>query len=103
MEFENLYLQCTATGLPRPTVYWLKRSRTEFNVLIISSNRITVSYTDVEMDSTSTELPHTIANLTVVNVTTADSGEYICEANNGIPGGRAIDNFVFTVTGKWQY
>ena len=68
-ERANITLTCEAIGDPMPTLMW---SRTENLSNRVSMNNYVVLTED---DSVS-------VNLTIINATREDTGEYVCTANN---------------------
>ena len=74
-------LLCTATGYPTPTISWVKRTGT--GITVLNSLRITTTTSENIPPTNSNELAFVTSTFSLRNVTTEDSGEYICEANNG--------------------
>ena len=94
-------LYCNATGYPTPSVSWVKRTGTGINVL--NSPRITIATSESIPPLDSNELALVTSTLTVTNVTTEDSGEYVCEANNGESDGLfGMSSLYVKVSGKYH-
>ena len=92
-------LYCNATGYPTPSVSWVKRTGTGINVL--NSLRITITTSESIPPLDSNELALVTSTLTVRDVTTEDSGEYVCEANNGGSAGLfGMSSLYVNVSGK---
>ena len=75
-ELDTLTIQCTA--IPPASISWLKRSSDGIK-LLTSSQRISFSTKEVAID----RKMGTLGSLTITDVTEVDSGEYLCEAQNG--------------------
>ena len=92
-ELDTLTLQCTA--IPPASISWLKRS-TEGIILFTNSSRISLSAK--QTISPSGEFV-TISRLTIRDVTEADGGDYICEAQNGAQSIPTADNILVNIKG----
>ena len=62
-EGENVTFTCDADGNPTPSLSWIKDG-----LVVIANSRITVSSN----------------KLTITNVTSADQGQYFCNATNDL-------------------
>ena len=96
-EFGTLQLICTATGYPTPSITWLKRRGTELNIL--SSPRVTSTVSNPKHSVSGLQVVTSV--LTIVDLTTTDDGEYVCEASNQITLETiGMNIWDVTVTGK---
>ena len=95
-ELETLQLHCQVKGWPIPNIIWIKRSDNEVRV-ILSSLRINI----ISNRTGSNGFPLLISILYIHNITTMDSGEYVCEAENGIATtSPVLASLYINVTGK---
>lgn len=85
----DAHLSCRASGVPRPRITWLHRSRILNNLTRRHGNGEAKGYILSESNDWT--------NLTVPDVTSADKGEYVCVAES--PGGIAERNVTLSVTG----
>ena len=84
-ELETLVLYCNATGYPTPRVSWVKRTGIEIKVL--NGLRVTSTTSENVPPANSSALALVTSTLSLTNVTTEDSGVYVCEANSGDSAG----------------
>ena len=94
-ETETVTFECSATGIPAPTITWSgngiepRDNRTTISVPII------MGYMRTEDSETVQRLTRTLA---LANTTDTDSGTYVCMATND--AGFAEDSFVLIVQSK---
>lgn len=74
---ENINIECHATGIPQPTVYWKLPSD---NIALASSPRTSTGH----------------ASLNIYHIKPNEAGRYICEANS--PAGSDVKYFDIQVT-----
>ena len=96
---DNITLTCTVDAAPLPDIVWLRNGRflqTSFNDkfrLVVET--ITSIRSDIDDARRST--------LTIFNLTSSDSGSYLCRASNGF-GRPAVFNALFlTVISGMQF
>ena len=76
-ETTEVTFQCKASGSPSPIINWYKNE----NILLMSSDsRITVG--PVSEQILTSGLHEVVQNLTIINTTSSDSGNYSCLGNN---------------------
>ena len=75
-ELDTLILQCTA--IPSASISWLKQSAVGVKLLTLSQ-RMSFSIEEVAIDGKMA----TLGSLSITDVTEVDSGDYLCEAQNG--------------------
>ena len=92
-ELEILTLQCTA--VPSASISWLKRNSDGIK-LLASGRRTTLSTKEVAVDGKMA----TLSTLTVTNVTEVDSGDYLCEAQNGAESIPTTENIIVNINGE---
>lgn len=80
---QTLTLQCTAMGIPLPTLSWLKDELS----IITSSPRVTI-----QVSTTSGSSETTFSTLSILQLTLLDEGEYSCIAVNTLPAGLSQDS-----------
>ena len=92
-ETSPVTFQCTATGIPSPSIIWLKGG----TALSSSSDpRITLgSLSEQLLPSGVYQVTQT---LTIINTTDSDSGSYLCVGNND--AGSDTDQFQLIVQSK---
>ena len=78
---ETLILQCTAVGLPIPTISWLKD-----NQIVPTSPRVTI-----ENSTTNDNAGNVVSILIISQLMGLDEGEYSCKAENTLPAGLSQD------------
>lgn len=83
----DVTFSCKATGIPRPQLTWAHRTR----VLNTLSKRPNSDRGYVLSTS------HDWLNLTILDATPSDKGDYVCHAKN--PGGDAEKNVTLTIVG----
>ena len=87
---ETLSLQCTANGIPLPTISWLKD-----NEVISTSARLTI-----QNSVTNGNIGNAISILSISQLIVPDEGEYSCKAVNTLPAGpsQAVSTTLLNVT-----
>ena len=83
-ESNPVTFECVATGIPPPSIYWLKNG-TLLTDFMDYSSRVTLSnHTDPEEVETLDGIIYSVSRtLTLNNTVNADSGTYACVADNG--------------------
>ena len=94
-ELDTLILQCTA--VPSASISWLKGNSDGIK-LLTSSPRISFATKEVTVDGKMS----TFATLTIADVTEVDSGDYLCEAWNGIGSIPTTEDMLININGT-QY
>ena len=89
-EQQTLTIECSVIANPPATFEWSRRSEN-------LPNDSRVSITD---HFTLTGIPTSSSVLTIKNVTTDDSGDYICTVENSLSPSPLSANFTVTVTGE---
>ena len=77
----SITFTCEVTSYPRPTVTWSKTNET-------LNDRISIS------DIVLIEDDRVSVDLTIINATREDTGEYVCTANNCVGNDSRIINIV---------
>ena len=83
----SITFTCEATSYPRPTVTWSKTNET-LNDRISISDIVLIEDDRVSID------------LTIINATREDTGEYVCTANNCVGNDSRIINIVIPCKSK---
>ena len=81
-ENEQAIFNCSADGIPAPDIVWRRNGQLLFNI----EDKFIISNTMSETFRSKDELPGLVGTksvLTVRSLTTADSAEYSCRADNG--------------------
>ena len=98
-ERDIVTFECSATGIPPPTITWL-RNGMELNNM--TDPRVTVGYS-MEMDFTRDNDGETVSMVTrtlnLINTTDDDSGTYTCVAANDANPGSSTTDFELIVQG----
>ena len=86
--------ECTATGIPPPTIQWFRDG-------VLLSSRVMLSEPSQMMISTVTGIIYQVKRILTFNTTTNDTGTYTCEASNiNVVQPTATQNFTLFVQGK---
>lgn len=83
IEVEDIDLSCTATGFPLPNITWFHND----TAIDINGDRdliINVTFFDEIPGFTSSDFGRVTSVLTIFNSSTNDTGDYRCEANEGV-------------------
>ena len=91
-ELDNVVIHCEVPANPIPEITWLKSSANEVT-RILNSSRISIENTVTEMRIVST--------LQITRVTAADSGVYVCQADNGLTASPVRKEWIMNITGKY--
>ena len=75
-ELDVLSLSCSVLASPAPVISWLKRSEGRV-IIILNSTRISITNQYRGSNSTS-------SILTIARAVPSDTGQYVCEAKNGL-------------------
>ena len=76
--------ECTATGIPGPTITWRRENDfSEFNDALNSRITLGIQTTPVPISTAIGTIFSVSRQLTLSNTTDSDSGIYFCQASNG--------------------
>ena len=96
-ETGTVTFECSATGIPPPTITWLR------NGMELTDSRVTIG-NPVEMDFTRANDGETVSMVThtlnLINTTDGDSGMYTCMASNDPDPGVDTVDFELIVQSK---
>ena len=91
-ERDNLVLNCTASGLPAPTIQWYRGTR----LLTEAEDRTTIAPGTPSMDADGLYI--VVSTLTISPSGRDDSDTYSCIATNTVLGATRTDTVDFNVT-----
>ena len=101
-ENEMVVFNCSAYGIPVPDIVWQKNGQ----LVIDTDNKFKVEKTGYNIPNSQKlhpKLEGTSSLLTVLSLTTRDSGNYTCQASNTVKSGVVMKTpYVLTVTGMIQ-
>ena len=102
-EADTVTFECSATGIPSPTITWL-RNGMELNNM--TNSHVTVG-DPIEMDFTRDNDGETVSTVTLtlnlVNTTDGDSGMYTCMASNDGNPNNDTEVLELVVQGLYNY
>ena len=102
-EADTVTFECSATGIPSPTITWL-RNGMELNNM--TNSHVTVG-DPIEMDFTRDNDGETVSTVTrtlnLVNTTDGDSGMYTCMASNDANPNNDTEVLELVVKGLYNY
>ena len=78
---QNTSFNCTADGVPVPTIVWRKNGQ-----LLVSGDRRSIVYTNTSVGFRIRNIPGVMkitSVLTITDLTGSDSGNYSCRVDNG--------------------
>ena len=84
---------CTATGIPPPTIEWMREGEMLTNTSL--GSRLTLG--DASVTDTPGNVSEVTRMLTISNAMDDDSENYTCEANNDAEGGKDSEEFELLV------
>ena len=96
-ETDTVTFECSATGIPPPTITWLRNGR-ELNDT--TDSRVTIqdaTEMNVNRDNDGDTVTMVVHTLNFINTTDSDSGTYICMSSNDANPGSDMENFQLIV------
>ena len=92
----SVTFNCSATGIPPPTIQWLKNN----SILNVTANSSRFLLGNATVSETPGEVSMVTRMLTINNAMETDNGTYTCVANNSAVSGEDQEDFELYVQSK---